>query len=50
MTDEEIEEMITDLIEHHAPDDAARELALDWLKERAIAYQAIKGLGLLDDE
>ena len=48
--DEEIEVMARELIENHLTDDDVREAALNWLDERVDAYQAMKDLGLLEDE
>ena len=48
--DEEIEVMVRELIEEHLTDDDIREAALRWLDERVDAYQAMKDLGLLEEE
>jgi hypothetical protein len=47
LSDEDIEEMVRDLVEEHLANDF-RQAALDWLEMRAVTYQAVQELGLLE--
>jgi hypothetical protein len=48
-SDDDVETMVRELIEEHLADDD-REAALRWLDKRVDAYQAMRDLGLLDED
>ena len=49
MTDDDIQARIMHLIETNV-DEENRKLALEWVAARAVAFDAMKGRGLIEDD